>query len=382
MLNRFVMRASLLGFLGLISFITAVAKEPVVSSFGRLPDGREARLFTLEGDAGFRVEITDFGGAIVRIITPDRDGRLADVVLGFSEVAPYADVSPYFGALIGRVANRIAGGKFTLDGREFMLPTNNAPNNTPCHLHGGPAGFHKVLWHAEPTTREGRPALRLTHVSPDGESGYPGTLHVEVLYSLTADRGLRIDFQATTDRRTPVNLSTHSYFNLRGEDRGTILDHRLQIAATRYTPVGPDMIPLGEHAEVGGTPFDFTSPQTIGARIAEHHVQLVTAKGYDHNFVLNSGGAAEPVLAATVYEPESGRVLELLTTKPGVQFYSGNFLKGTLTGKTGNLYPLRSGFCLEPQAFPDAVNQEKFPCIILEPGQAYRSASIYRFSAR
>ncbi|MDP3070796.1 MAG: aldose epimerase family protein [Opitutaceae bacterium] len=367
--------------LGLLSArLHAADPLPTARPFGKLPDGRTAQLFTLRAADGFTAEITDYGGIIVRLLAPDRAGQLADVTLGYSEVAGYAAKSPYFGAIIGRVGNRIAGGKFTLDGKTCTLATNNSPGGIPCHLHGGVAGFDKELWAAEPLVREGRAALRLSLASPAGEEGYPGTLRIEVLYSLTADRGLRIDYTATTDAPTPVNLTNHAYFNLRGEGRGDILGHVLELRAQRYTPVNAGLIPTGELAPVAGTPFDFTKPQAIGARIGQKHEQLERGLGYDHNFVLADAPRREPTLAARVREPTTGRVLEVLTTEPGVQLYTGNFLDGTITGKSGRPYAQRDGFCLETQHFPDAVNQPGFPSTIVRPGQVYRSATVYRFS--
>jgi aldose 1-epimerase len=352
-------------------------------TFGKLPDGREARLFTLENASGLRAEISDYGGILARLFVPDRAGRLADVTLGHAAAADYLKSASFFGALIGRVGNRTAGGRFTLDGHTHTLATNNTPAGIPCHLHGGNRGFDQALWSAEPATHDGQPALRLRHTSPDGDEGYPGTLRVEVLYSLTADRGLRIDYTATTDRATPVALTHHAYFNLRGEGDGDILGHELTLRARRYTPVNAGLIPTGELAPVAGTPFDFTTPRAIGERIAQKHPQLEFAAGYDHNFVLDSFDAAAPslALAATVREPASGRVLEVLTTEPGVQFYTGNFLNGSQIGKTGRPYPHRSGFCLETQHFPDSANQPAFPSIILRPGHTLRSTTVYRFRA-
>ena len=351
-----------------------------VQSFGKLPDGREARLYTLRHASGFQADIADFAGAVVRLLVPDRAGRLADVALGFDTVAPYVNESPFFGALIGRVGNRIAGGRFTLDGQTHTLATNNSPGGIPCHLHGGKVGFDKVLWAAEPATRDGQPALRLRYTSPDGEEGYPGTLAVEVTYSLTADPGLRLDYVASTDRATPVNLTNHCYFNLAGAGHGTILGHELTLHAGRYTPVNPGLIPTGELAPVAGTPFDFTTPHVIGARIAADHAQLRLGNGYDHNWVLDSADGTL-ALAATLREPASGRVLEVLTTEPGVQFYTGNFLSDNLVGKSATPYACRGGLCLETQHFPDSVNQPSFPSTILRPGQIYRSTTVYRFSA-
>ena len=355
--------------------------EPISrQSFGRLPDGREAQLYTLRDASGFRVEISNYGGTVVRLLAPDRAGIFADVSLGFDSVEPYPEKSPYFGALIGRVGNRIAQGRFTLDGVAYTLATNNSPGGRPCTLHGGVVGFDKVLWTAEPTTRDGVPALRLRHTSADGEEGFPGTLQVEVVYSLGEPNALRIDYAATTDRATPVNLTNHTYFNLAGEGSGTILDHVLQLNARRYTPVDAGLIPIGEIASVAGTPFDFTTPRAIGERIDNDDEQLRFGGGYDHNFVLDAGGGAL-ASAGFVHEPVLGRKMEVLTTEPGVQFYSGNFLDGTLTGKRGGPYAYRGAFALETQHFPNSVNQPNFPNTILRPGETYRSTTVYRFSA-
>lgn len=361
----------------------ALARAATVSSspFGHLDDGREVTLYTLQGKSGLRAEIMDYGGTLVRLLAPDRQGRLADVVLGFDHVADYPTKSPYFGALIGRVGNRIAHGSFTLDGKTYTLPTNNTPGGHPCTLHGGTLGFDKVFWHAEPAERDGEPALKLDYTSRDGEDGFPGNLKVEVVYSLTKDHGLRIDYTATTDQPTPVNLTNHSYFNLKGEGTGTILDHQLTIHARRYTPVDAGLIPTGELAPVAGTPFDFTTPHAIGERIGQETPQLAYGHGYDHNFVLDAASGTL-ALAASVYEATSGRVLEVLTTEPGLQFYSGNFLNGTLTGKRGKLYEFRSAFALESQHFPDSVHHPEFPNTLLQPGQTYRSTTVYRFSTR
>ena len=373
-----------------------------MKSFGKLPDGREATLFTLENSSGIRAEISDYGGILVRLLVPNRAGRLADVTLGCDSVARYVPNNGFLGALIGRVGNRIAGGKFSLDGKAYALATNNSPGGLPCHLHGGTRGFDQALWSARQSTSDRQQMLHLFHTSPDGDEGYPGTLRVAMCYSLTADRSLRLDYMATTDRPTPVALTHHAYFNLRGEGNGDILGHELTLRARRYTPVNAGLIPTGEIAPVAGTPFDFTAPHTIGERIAGDHPQLGFGAGYDHNFVVDSfaesnGDAAPPPrssdtdrgegaaapslsLAATVFEPESGRVLEVLTTEPGVQFYSGNFLDGTRIGKSGRAYARRTGFCLETQHFPDSMNQPAFPSIVLRPGQTLRSTTIFRFS--
>jgi aldose 1-epimerase len=352
------------------------------TSFGRLPDGRETQLFTLRTSAGWQADISNFGGVVARLLVPDRAGRLADVVLGFDTAAKYAGHSAYFGSLIGRFGNRIAGGRFALDDKSYALATNNFPGGVPCHLHGGPGGFHQVLWAAEPSTAGGQPALRLSYLSPDGEEGYPGNLAVTVTYTLTQAGELRIDYEATTDRATPLNLTHHGYFNLQGEGNGDILGHELTLAAARFTPVTAGLVPTGTIAPVAGTPLDFRTAKTIGERINVADEQLARAAGYDHNYVLDAGEAAAPVLAATVDERSSGRRMEVLTTEPGVQFYSGNFLDGTLVGKSGHAYQQRTGFCLETQHFPDSPNQPSFPNTILRPGTVWRSTTIFRFSAR
>ena len=349
--------------------------------FGVTAAGKAAHLYSLEQANGVRVEITDFGGAVVRLFVPDRTGRLADVVLGFDSVEPYAAHQSYFGALIGRVGNRLGGGQFALEGRTYALAQNNQPAGRPCHLHGGVRGFDKVLWQAERIAADSGPALRLRYRSPDGEEGYPGNLDVEVRYTLTAAPALRIDYTATTDRPTPVNLTNHTYFNLAGEGAGDVLAHEVTLCASRYTPVNAGLIPTGEIAPVAGTPFEFRTPHRIGERIAQPHEQLGFGSGYDHNFVLEARGGSVS-LAATVCEPKSGRLLEVLTTEPGVQFYTGNFLDGAIPGKSGHYYGRRTGFCLETQHFPDSPNQPAFPSIILRPGETLRSTTEFRFGVR
>jgi aldose 1-epimerase len=378
------MRTHLFAILGCLAITcsTSGGEIPVRRPFGHAPDGRPVSVFTLHNSQGLQVDISDWGGTVIRILAPDRHGKLADVALGFTDAADYNGRSPYMGALIGRVGNRIAHGRFTLDGKTYQLPTNNTPGGIACQLHGGPVGFDKQLWTATPMLVADQPALRLQLVSPDGDEGYPGNLKIEVLYTLTERSELRIDYRAATDRATPVNLTNHTYFNLRGEGDGTILEHELEIFASRYTPVKAGLIPTGELAPVSGTPFDFTKPHPIGARIDGNNPQLALGNGYDHNFVVSLTGSREPVLVARVYEPDSGRRLEVLTTEPGMQFYSGNFLDGTLTGKSGHTYPFRSGFCLETQHFPDSVNQAGFPSTILQPGQIYHTTTVYRFSAQ
>jgi aldose 1-epimerase len=352
-----------------------------MTSFGRTPDGHEARLFTLRNRAGVRAEITDYGCTLVQLLVPDRQGRLADVVLGFDTLAEYVRHSPYFGCVIGRCGNRIAGGAFTLDGRRHPLATNNTPGGRACHLHGGLRGFDKVVWSAEPFTSGGHDALRLRHRSPDGDEGYPGTLDVIVTYTLTDDGAFRIDYEATTDRPTPVNLTHHSYFNLAGAGSGDVLGHVLTLNARAFTPVDAGLIPTGELAPVAGTPLDFSAPHRIGERIDSNAEQLRLAGGYDHNFVLERPASAGLVQAATVVEPASGRRLTVETTEPGVQFYTGNFLTGALPGKQGKVYAHRGGLCLETQHFPDSPNQPSFPSVILRPGRILNSTTIYRFDS-
>lgn len=356
------------------------ASTVAASLFGHLPDGRAATLYTLTNTRGARADITDYGAIVVRLFMPDRTGKLDDIVLGYNSVEDYARATPYFGAIIGRVGNRIANGLFTLDGKVYPLVTNNEPNGTRCHLHGGAIGFDKVLWSAVPEVLDGEPMLTCRYYSCDGEEGYPGNLDVIVVYTLTNDNCLRVTYTATTDRATPVNLTQHSYFNLKGEGRGDILDHELTLQASRYTPVDVGLIPTGQLASVGGTPLDFTTPHRIGARVNASHEQLTFAGGYDHNFVLD-GPPRQLSPAARVYEASTGRVLEVRTEEPGVQFYCGNFLDGTNVGKSGVAYGHRSGFCLETQHFPDAPNQPAFPSVILRPGQTYRTTTEFAFSA-
>jgi aldose 1-epimerase len=383
---KYILRLLCCGFAGLaggVSFLRAAPANPqiIVKPFGQLADGRQTHLYTLENARGFRADISDFGGIVVSLFVPDKSGKLADVSLGFDNAPQYLKASPYFGALIGRYGNRIASGKFTLDGKTYTLATNNTPGGIPCSLHGGNVGFDKVLWSAKPGVKDGSPTLVLSYLSRDGEEGYPGNLSVEVTYTVTPQDELRIDYQATTDKATPVNLTNHTYFNLQGEGEGTILDHVVTLRASQTTPVNAGLIPTGEIAPVAGTPLDFTSPHAIGDRIEADDQQLKFAGGYDHNWVLDKP-PGELALAATVYEPNSGRVMEVLTTEPGVQFYSGNFLDGTLTGKSEKKYPRRSGFCLETQHYPDSPNHPNFPSTILRPGETLRSTTIYRFSAK
>ncbi len=342
------------------------------SSFGALPDGTPVDLYTLTNTHGVICKIITYGGIITEIDAPDRNGQVADIVLGYETLPEYLKRSPYFGAIVGRVANRIGKGQFTLDGHTYKLAINNGPN----HLHGGIRGFDKVVWKAEPATRDDGVSLRLTYTSPDGEEGYPGTLKVMVVYTLNEKNELRIDYEATTDEATPVNLTNHTYWNLAGE--GEILDHVVTMAADSYTPVDDGLIPTGEIKPVKGTPMDFTSAAAIGSRINE-----LTGKprGYDHNYVLNSGGKGL-AFAVRVHDPKSGRSLELWTDQPGVQFYTGNFLDGSIKGKGGKSYGQHAAFCLETQQFPDFMNHPNFPQSTLRPGQTYHQSTFYRFSAQ
>ncbi len=341
--------------------------------FGDLPDGTGITLYTLTNSQGLEVKIMNYGGVITSLKAPDKNGNFENIVHGFDSLKPYIEEKvPYFGALIGRFGNRIAGGKFTIDGETYQLETNNGAN----HLHGGFEGFDKKVWAATPFETESTVGLKLFLESPDGDQGYPGNLKVNVTYTLTNDNELVVDFQATTDKATPVNLTQHSYFNLAGE--GTILDHLMMIDADKFTPVDETLIPTGELRPVANTPFDFREPTPIGARINQENQQLEYGQGYDHNFVLDKQAPGAFELAARVVEPDSGRVLEVRTEEPGIQFYSGNFLDGTLKGH-GRTYEYRSGFCLEPQHFPDSPNQPNFASTILHPGEEYSTRMSYTF---
>ena len=342
--------------------------------FGKTADGQEIDLYTVTNRNGVAIDIMNRGGTVVSIRVPDRSGKLGDVVLGFDSLDGYLKENPFFGALVGRYGNRIAKGRFKLNGVEYKLAVNNGEN----HLHGGLQGFDKAVWNARDVSEGRLPRLELTYLSKDGEEGYPGNLSVVVVYSLTDANELRLDYSASTDKDTVVNLTNHTYFNLAGEGEGDILGHELTLYADRFTAADKGLIPTGELRSVEGTPFDFRKPTPIGARIEAQDQQLQVGGGYDHNFVLNGGGSL--ALAARVEEPKSGRVLEVLTTEPGVQFYTGNFLDGKLAGKGGKTYPKRSGFCLETQHFPDSPNQPKFPLTELKAGGKYQTATVYRFS--
>ena len=343
--------------------------------FGRTKDGTEVFLFTLRNAKGAEAQISNYGGIVTSLKAPDRSGRLGDVVLGYDNLEDYLKESPYFGALIGRYGNRIARGHFSLDGKEYTLVTNNYPNA----LHGGTKGFDKVVWEPSVVATPQGAGLKLTYLARDGEEGYPGNLSVTVVYSLTDDNALRVDYTATTDKDTIINLTQHSYFNLAGRD--SILSHVVMIPADKFTPVDSTLIPTGELRPVAGTPFDFRTPTPIGARIAQDDEQLKFGKGYDHNWVINKP-MGQYGLMARVTEPTSGRTLEVFSTEPGLQFYSGNFLDGTLKGKSGWVYQFRNGFCMEPQHYPDSPNKPEFPSVVLKPGQVYHNLIVYKFSTQ
>jgi len=343
--------------------------------WGRTKEGTQVYLYTLRNGQGAEAKISTYGGLVVSLKVPDKSGKMGDVTLGYDNLSDYLKETPYFGALVGRYGNRIARGKFTLDGKQYTLATNNYPNA----LHGGLKGFDKVMW--EPTivaSAEG-PSLKLTYVSKDGEEGYPGNLSVTAKYTLTHDNALKLEFTATTDKDTVVNLTHHSYFNLAGH--GTILHHVVMIPADKFTPVDSTLIPTGELKPVEGTPFDFRKPTAIGARINQDDEQLKFGKGYDHNWVINKP-MGQYGLMARVTEPTSGRVMEVYSDEPGLQFYSGNFLDGTLKGKGGWVYQFRDGFCMEPQHYPDSPNRPEFPSVVLKPGQTFHNTIVYKFSVQ
>jgi aldose 1-epimerase len=341
-------------------------------SFGQTPDGKQVDLYTLTNTGGIRARIISFGGILVSLEVPDRNGNLADITLGFDKLDGYLGEHPYFGAIVGRYANRIGKAAFKLDGVEYKLAANNDVN----HLHGGIKGFDKKVWKLEDigVTTEGA-MVKLSYISEDGEEGYPGNLACSVVYMLTEDDKLKISYEAETDKKTVVNLTNHSYFNLAGQGSGDILGHEMMINADKYTVVDEGLIPTGENRNVAGTPMDFTKPMTIGSRIGQ------VEGGYDHNYVLNNSGGTL-ALAVTVSEPTSGRIMEIHTDQPGVQFYTGNFLDGSVTGKAGKAYKKNYGFCLETQHFPDSPNKPDFPSVILQPGQKYATQTVHRFSTK
>ncbi|MCU7491519.1 MAG: galactose mutarotase [Ignavibacteria bacterium] len=364
-----------------------LAQTTSESPFGKTPDGVNVSLYTLSNSKGMKADITNYGGIVVRLVVPDNNNNFSDVVLGFNSIEGYTQDEyikncPYFGAIIGRYGNRIAYGTFKIGTEEYKLAINNTPGGIPCSLHGGIKGFDKVVWQAEASVQNNVPQLKLHYLSRDGEEHYPGNLDVTVTYSLTDDNALKVEYLATTDKATPVNLTNHSYFNLKGEGSGDILDHELMINADKFTPVNKGLIPTGELKEVKNTPFDFTTAHKVGERINDKDEQLEFGRGYDHNWVLSTTNDGELKTAATVYESTTGRFMEVLTTEPGVQFYSGNFLDGTLKGKSGSAYGFRNALCLETQHFPDSPNHPEFPSTILEPGKEYKSTTMYRFSVK
>ena len=372
--------------LGLAGLAAACGSEPssapvqkpapkfTLTPFGRTPDDKLVEVIQLTNSAGIEARVLTYGGIILSLKTPDRNGAMDDIVLGFDELAPYFTKSPYFGCIIGRYGNRIAKGKFTLDGKPYSLATNNGPN----HLHGGVKGWDKVIWAAAPFNNTEGVGVVLTYTSADGEEGYPGTVKAIVKYTLNDQNQLTVDYEATTDKPTIINLTQHSYFNLAGTKANDILGHELLINADTYTPVDATLIPTGQIAPVEGTPFDFRKLTPIGARIKDANEQIKRGLGYDHNFVLVRN---TPTLAhaARVVEPQTGRTLDIFTDEPGIQFYSGNFLDGTLTGKGGRTYGHRSGFCLETQHFPDSPNRPNFPSTVLKPGDTYHSKTVFSF---
>ena len=384
-------RSSLLTFLALLFLACACSRQapqedsdaaggkPTVASqpFGALPDGTAVELITLTNASGMSVSVTSYGAIITSIKVPDRAGELADVALGYDTLDEYVKDTSHFGALIGRYANRIAKAQFALDGKTYKLARNDGPNS----LHGGVQGFDKFVWKAEPFERPTEVGVVFTRTSPDGEEGFPGNLAVQATYTLTNDNELALELNATTDKPTVVNLTQHTYFNLAGEGSGNVLNHELTVDANRYTPVDDKLIPTGELARVAGTPFDFRTRTAIGARIGLDNAQLKLGNGYDHNFVLNREGN-DLVLAARVKEAKSGRILEVHTTEPGVQFYTANHLDGTIKGKAGHAYAKHDAFCLETQHFPDSPNQSSFPTTRLDPGQTYQSRTVFAFSAQ
>ena len=341
-------------------------------SFGQTADGEPIDVYKLTNRNGIEMQVLSYGGIVMSLKTPDRTGKLSDIVLGFDHIDDYLNHNPYFGALIGRYGNRIADGKFSLQGHDFQLTRNNGDN----HLHGGWRGFDKVIWTVQQTGSLTGVSLAMSYISKDGEEGYPGNLMINVVYTLTDEDEWQIDYRAATDTETIINLTQHSYFNLAGA--GNVLDHELLINAEQFTPVGEGLIPTGELREVKGTSMDFTHPTTIGAQINKPDEQLRIAGGYDHNWVLRKSRDGKR-LAATVFEPQSGRELEIYTTEPGLQFYSGNFLDGSLIGKGGKRYDKHAGFCLETQHFPDSPNHANFPATTLQPGEIYRTTTVYKF---
>jgi len=355
-----------------------MAKPMEKKVFGTTADGKTADLYTLKNNNGMQVSITNFGATVVSIVVPDKAGKMADVALGYDDLAGYELNKNYLGVLVGRYGNRIAHGKFSIDGTEYTLAKNNGDNS----LHGGIKGFNKAMWEAKDVSKGGEAAVEMKYVSKDGEEGYPGNLSVTVVYTLTNKNELKIDYSATTDKKTVVNLTNHTYFNLAGQGNGDILKQELMINADTFTPVDSGLIPTGELKKVQGTPFDFRKPTAIGARIDGNDEQIKLGGGYDHNFVLSRKAATGLSLAARVSDAVSGRTMEVWTTEPGVQFYTGNFLDGSFKGKGGIAYQKRTAFCLETQHFPDSPNHPSFPTTLLKPGEKYHTTTVYKFEAK
>jgi aldose 1-epimerase len=357
--------------------LSAAGSAPTAQPFGKTADGVAVERYTLENSHGMKVDVITYGAIVQRIVVPDKSGKPGDVVLGFDTIEGYLTAHPYFGAIVGRYGNRIAKATFTLNGKKYQLAANNGPNA----LHGGLKGFDKRVWTAKALSTPAGQAVELTYVSKDGEEGYPGTLTTRVTYTVTAQDELRIDYHITADAETVANVTNHSYFNLAGQGTGDILKHEIRIAAERFTPVDKTLIPTGELKPVQGTPFDLRAATAIGAHIGDRDEQIAFGGGYDHNWVLDGpAGTLRPAVQVT--EATSGRVLDVSTTEPGVQFYTGNFLDGTIKGKGGAVVGHRTGFCLETQHFPDSPNQPSFPTTVVKPGQAYTSTTVYRFSAK
>jgi len=345
--------------------------------FGKTPKGETVDQYILTNENGMKVRIISYGGIVTALEIPDRIGNLDDIVLGYDELSGYLKKNPYFGAIVGRYGNRIAGGKFVLNGKEYQLVTKNGKN----HQHGGTVGFDKIVWNSEAIQKNDTVGVQLTHVSPDGDECYPGNLSCKVTYMLTNNNDLIIRYHATTDKSTIINLTHHSYFNLAGQVNRDILEHEIKIVADRFTPTDENQIPTGELCSVKGTPMDFTKPTVIGSRIEQEDQQLKYGGGYDHNWILNNQDGSL-ALAAQVYEPTTGRVLEIYTTEPGVQFYTGNNLDGSITGKNGIVYKRRYGLCLETQHYPDSPNKINFPSVVLNPGEIYTQETVHRFYTR
>ncbi len=380
-MKRLIMLSTFMGAI-LMTTLAPLGATPKSGStekkpFGKTPDGQPVDLYVLTNKNGVEAAITNYGGAVVSLKVPDRNGKFGDVVLGYDSLDGYVNDKSYFGAIVGRYGNRIGHAQFSIDGKTYTLAKNNGENS----LHGGIKGFNKAVWAAKELPAKNGQSLELTYLSKDGEEGFPGNLHVRVVYTLTDSNELKIEYSATTDKKTVVNLTNHTYFNLAGPGSGDILGHQLVIEADKFTPVDASLIPTGELRDVQGTPLDFRKATAIGARIDQDDEQLKLGHGYDHNFVLRRAAGAPISLAARVVERNTGRVLEVWTTEPGVQFYTGNFLDGTARGKGGLTYARRSAFCLETQHFPDSPNQPKFPSVVLNPGEKYSTTTTYKFTS-